>query len=230
MSTKIMVDRFYGKNIPVSRYIINETISNNDDIDVDEIFYNKDGSVVNTSKMSGADEDVIIDEFFSNRPNVAGEYSKINIESLSEADVNFFNKLFSNNYEIPDCVEFKVSPDIQLTNLPKINANTEKDVCPICLDDLYDQPVSYISGNKGNVNYCSHKFHTKCINEYCSRNDNCVCPICRQKIEHGSIRPLSGGKKKQTKRKYKFTKRNKYSKRRHSKRKTRRGSSIKQMS
>ena len=148
--------------------------------------------------------------------------SKINIESLSDADLQFFNKLFSNHYEIPDCVEFTVSPTVQLTNLPKTNANTEKDICPICLEDLYGEPVSYISGNRPDTKYCSHKFHTKCINEYCSRNENCVCPICRKTIEYGSIRPLAGGKRTYSKRKYKFTKRNKYSKRRHSKRKNRR--------
>lgn len=128
MTTKIIVDRFSGENIHMSRYSINDTISNNDNIDVDEIFYNNDGSIDYTFKMNGADEEVIVDEFFSNRPNVLGEYSKINIESLSNSDIQFFNNLFINNYEIPDCVEFNVSPNVQLKNLPKINVNAEKEV------------------------------------------------------------------------------------------------------
>jgi hypothetical protein len=201
-NTKIVIDVFNSKGQHTVEYIINDTISNNDDIDVDEIFYNEnDGSVYHKSKMNGADEEVIIDQFFSNMPNVVGETTKISIESLSDADLAMFNKLFMNNYEIPDCVEFKVSPSVNLDNLPKINKNTEKDICPICLEDLYNQPVSYISGNKPNVKYCNHKFHTKCINEYCSRNDNCVCPICRQPIDRDSIRQVAGRKRKQSRRK-----------------------------
>jgi hypothetical protein len=215
MSTKIIVDRFYGKigeNNHVSRYLINGTISNEEqDIPVTEIFYDNDGSVLHTFKQT-YDTDGIIDEFFSTRENVVGEHSKIYIESLSSDDLDFLNKLFSNNYEIPDCVEFKVSPNIQLTNLPKIKINTEeKEICPICLEDLYNgESVSYISGNKPGVKYCNHKFHTKCINEHCSRNDNCVCPLCRQKIEYGSIRQLGGRrmlKRKSLKRKRKSLKR-----------------------
>lgn len=201
-NTKIIIDVFNIKGQHTIEYIINDTISNNDDIDVDEIFYNEnDGSLYHKSKMNGADEEAIVDQFFSNTPNVVGESTKISIESLSDADLAFFNKLFMNNLEIPDCVEFKVSPGVNLTKLPKINKNAEKDVCPICLDDLYDQPVSYISGNKPNVKYCNHKFHTKCINEYCSINDNCVCPICRQTIDHDSIRQVAGRKRKQSRRK-----------------------------
>jgi hypothetical protein len=215
MSTKITIDLFNGNKEHVANYKINDTISNNDNINGVETFYNKDGTVDYTSKLNGVDEESIIDQYFSNTPNVVGEYSKINIESLSDADLKLFNKLFTNNYEIPDCVEFIVASDVKLTNLPKINDNSEKDICPICLEELYSKPVSYISGNKPGVQYCNHKFHTECITEYCSMNDNCVCPICRKKIDYGSIRQL-GGKKR---RKNKLTKRKKYLKRRHSKRK-----------
>jgi hypothetical protein len=204
MSTKIIVDRFYGKigeNNHVSRHIINSNISNEENIPVTEIFYNKNGSVSNTLEQN-YDTDFLIDEFFSTDGNVVGEYSKIYIESLSSDDLHFLNELFSNNYEIPDCVEFKVSPNVQLTNLPKIKINTEEqEICPICLEDLYNgEPVSYISGDRLGVKYCSHKFHEKCIREYCKDKPNCVCPLCRQKIEYGSIRQLGFGGRKMLKR------------------------------
>ncbi len=192
MTTKIIIDLFNGKNEHISRYVINDTIKNNDDIDIDEILYNKDGSIQHKSKMNGADDELIIDQYFSNTSNVVGEYSKINIESLSDPDLTMFNKLFLNNYEIPDCVDLKVSPNVKLTNLPKINSNPEKDTCPICLEELYNEPVSYISGNKGNVQYCNHKFHSKCIQTYCSKNEECLCPLCRKKIEYGDIKQLGG--------------------------------------
>lgn len=203
MTTNITIDLFNGRKQHVSTIMINDTIYNNDDIDVDEIIYNKDGSIEHKSKMNGVDEDFILDQYFSNTLNAVGEYSVIHINSLSNADMNMFNRLFSKTYEIPDCVEFTVSPEVQLLNLPKIHSTTttDKEMCPICLEDLYINPVSYISGNKANVQYCNHKFHTTCIHEYCSRNEECFCPLCRKKIEVGDIRQLGGAR--QSKKRYK---------------------------
>lgn len=226
MTTNIVIDIFNRSNQRISTINIHNTIYNNDEIDADEIFYNKDGSIYHQSKIHGADEEFIMDQYFSNTSNVVGEHSIIHINSLSNEDKKMFTKLFSKQYEIPDCVEFDVFPSVGLTNLPKIHADSGKDVCPICLGDLRDEPVSYISGNKANVAYCNHQFHTRCIHEYCSKQETCLCPLCRRKIDYGDIRQLGGvrllgmKKKKRTSRKYSRTrsKREKKSKKRYSRR------------
>lgn len=53
------------------------------------------------------------------------------------------------------------------------------EVCPICLENLYDK--KHISLN------CSHKFHYNCYCNWCLtcllKNKKINCPICRKKVE-----------------------------------------------
>ncbi len=55
--------------------------------------------------------------------------------------------------------------------------------CSICMDSLYfqnSQPVE--------INTCNHKFHKKCLNDWCGRNNNrtstCNCPYCRNEFNY----------------------------------------------
>jgi hypothetical protein len=52
----------------------------------------------------------------------------------------------------------------------------EIDICPICRDKLYSQPVS--------GNYCprNHCFHTVCINKWHYNHSQDNCPVCRTSI------------------------------------------------
>jgi len=64
---------------------------------------------------------------------------------------------------------FKTFNEIQIDE----SENTKTSDCPICLDDI-----------KTNVNMsilpCSHKFHSRCINHWSTRQKK--CPICRQEF------------------------------------------------
>ena len=199
--SKITINVFNGSDVLVAKYILNDEIVDNDNIYVKEIFYNPDGSVFSTSKTSGWDVDSLIDQYMNPLPNVVGEHTTIQVDQLTPKDLAFFNELFSNSYEIADCVEFTVNPSVGLTNMPIIQESVTE-TCPICLENLYDKPASYISGNKIGTKYCNHKFHTDCIRKYCDQQDgNCQCPLCRNKIDTRDIRSLNnGGKRKHTKR------------------------------
>ena len=50
----------------------------------------------------------------------------------------------------------------------------DRNTCSICFERL--------TSKNRRVLGCSHAFHTKCINDYCSRVSNCKCPICRARI------------------------------------------------
>ena len=58
----------------------------------------------------------------------------------------------------------------------------ETDICPICRDKLYSQPVS--------GNYCpqNHCFHTACINKWYYDYLQDTCPVCRTSIFDPKIR------------------------------------------
>ncbi len=210
--SKITITVYDGHDQLVSKHMIDDKIVDNDDIHIESTFYKPDGTIFSKSRENGWDADAVIDSYMSTKPNVVGEYTTIQIDQLAPSDLDMFNRLFSKPYEIPDCVSFKVDPSVGLTRLPTVSESMSE-TCPICLDNLYDKPASYISGNKIGTHYCNHKFHTECIRNYCDHKDgNCLCPVCRNKINPGDIRPLAGGGR----RKRRSTKKRRASKRRRS--------------
>ena len=199
--SNITIKVYNGPNRLVAEYRVTDHLVNNDDIRVQEIVYNPDGSVFNQSNASGWNLDFLVDNYMSTSPNVVGEHTTIHIERLTPDDAEFFNRLFANAYQIPDCTSFTVAPSVGLTHLPVVASDKNDDVCPICLDNLYDKPASYISGNTAGTRYCNHKFHTDCIRQYCGQqNGDCKCPICRNKINIDDIRPLAGGRRRRKRR------------------------------
>ena len=55
----------------------------------------------------------------------------------------------------------------------------EDNDCPICLGQIK-------LNQRGTSTSCEHRFHSACLNEWLSRNDN--CPVCREPIFTGTNR------------------------------------------
>jgi hypothetical protein len=60
--------------------------------------------------------------------------------------------------------------------------NGEDELCAICLEPLTNgQPIF--------TTKCHHKFHTSCIQGWCSRNQICNCPLCKAVLNPNPFPP-----------------------------------------
>jgi hypothetical protein len=169
MTTRIEVKEYNGRKLEVT-YTINQQISGSKMITVNKNF----------GERHNDDQDFYTEIEFMDELTlkgvVIGLTNKIHIFSLAPAD----KELFENLKELPMCIDFKVEPGVNLTNIPKINdAEYKKEECPICHEQLYTTehggPVVGI-GFKG----CGHKFHRECLTTSLKYKNN--CPLCRRKI------------------------------------------------
>jgi hypothetical protein len=94
MNSQIFIDVFsvVTRNL-VSRIVVNDVISNNDNINAEEIFYTEDENIQSRSRMNGLDYETLIDHYFSEVGNSEDEYTVINITQLNPNDLIMFNNL-----------------------------------------------------------------------------------------------------------------------------------------
>lgn len=65
---------------------------------------------------------------------------------------------------------------------PESEPENKEELCSICHEPVLIPGSVYIHN-------CNNKFHYNCLQEWCRRNVNCTCPICRQIIE--DLKPLN---------------------------------------
>jgi len=106
----------------VFRVEIDDIISNNDDINGVETFFNADGSIQMRNRMRGYDSELLIDQYFSEAGNSVDEYTMIYITQLNPNDLIMFNNLFRSQqpepYVIKDCSSFIISDNIEGLTAP----------------------------------------------------------------------------------------------------------------
>lgn len=211
-SSRIIIDIYDLSNLRVMTCDVHDKMSGNNDIGMTETYYRKDGTTIaSANEAYGMNFEALVDSYFSNQANVVGEHTKIHIEKLTTSDLELMNRLFSNPspYPIPDCISFTVDPSVPLTFLPSLPAaasssssSAEEEGCPICLEELRNAPVSYLSGHQTDIHYCHHKFHTECIRTYLltsssSQPHRPTCPLCRNELRANDIRSLTEGGEKE---------------------------------
>ena len=128
MNSRINIDVFRGvTRTLIIRVEIDDIISNNDDINAVETFFNGDGTIQGSERSNGLDSDLLIDQYFSEVGNSEfgnseDEYTVINITQLNPNDLIMFNNLFRSRqpdpYVIEDCSSFIVSDDVEGLTLP----------------------------------------------------------------------------------------------------------------
>ena len=52
----------------------------------------------------------------------------------------------------------------------------EKEICPICLENITSREL-YITS-------CAHKFHNNCFQEFLKKTSHNICPICRTELHN----------------------------------------------
>ena len=60
--------------------------------------------------------------------------------------------------------------------------NGEDELCAICLEPLTNEKPIFTT-------ICRHKFHTNCIQGWCSRNQECRCPLCKAVLNPNPFPP-----------------------------------------
>ena len=123
MNSEIQIDVFsVVTRSLIFRVEIDDIISNNDNINAVETFFNGDGSIQGSERSNGLDEETLLDQYFSRDGNAAGEYTIIHINQLNPDDLIMFNAYFTSNhpdpYIIRDCISFTVSDDVNGLTAP----------------------------------------------------------------------------------------------------------------
>jgi Ring finger domain len=60
--------------------------------------------------------------------------------------------------------------------------NGDEDICVICTDPL-------ANGKEIFTTICGHKYHVDCIKDWCSRSQNCKCPLCNAVLNPNPFPP-----------------------------------------
>jgi hypothetical protein len=123
MNSRIRIDVFREETRTLLfRVEIDDIISNNDDINAVETFFNADGTIYNSWRPHGLNEASLIDQYLSEDGNSVDEYTIISITQLNSADLRMLNDLFRsrepNPYVIEDCISFIVSDDVNGLTAP----------------------------------------------------------------------------------------------------------------
>ena len=92
------------------------------------------------------------------------------------------------------CFDLSINAADQLQNnssepLIKVRKNkqaeVQKELCPICFDEMSLKKVLKIFNNNNN---CRHIFHEKCLKEWAQKKTN--CPICRAELSRENLNKL----------------------------------------
>ena len=86
----------------------------------------------------------------------------------------------SSTFEEPVVVRPTQLEIVEHTHLATIIADVD-DVCSICQEQYQPQTQVRV------INHCSHRFHTRCIDEWFQRNVH--CPVCRHDIRQNESTP-----------------------------------------